>query len=118
MKTQYNLTRQTDIGKWWGLGKLLAQHIMTYVQFIQLAMVGGTFYLVVTDKAPSIPIWLLALITVVLVLGMILFEWKFGWPSYFGVWNQQVWEHNNPLKKEIEAIRKELREIKKLQGSK
>ena len=101
---------------WWGAIKLVAQHANIYIQFLILSFSGVSAYYVISQwllsEGVALPFWLFALAVALLVLALILFEWKLGLPSMFAAWNNQWWEHGNPLRKEVKELHKKLDEIK------
>lgn len=111
--------KQYYIGRWWGFIKLLGQHVTSYLQLLILAFTSITAYAeinrwLVAEWEVTIPFWAFILAIIVLVVCLILFEYTLSWPSFFSVWNKQIWEHKNPLKEKLENMQSEISEIKKL----
>jgi len=112
------LKQSSFLGIWWGAAKLVVQHANIYVQFLILAFSGVSAYYVMSQwllsKGLQLPFWVFALSVATVVLALVLFEWKLGLPSMFAAWNDQFWEHKNPLRKEVEELHKKLNEIRKV----
>ncbi len=111
------LKQSNLFGLWWGAIKLVAQHANIYIQFLILSFSGISAYYILSQwllsKGVQLPFWIFALVVVVVVFSLILFEWKLGMPSMFAAWNDQWWEHSNPLKKEVKELNRKLDEIQK-----
>ena len=75
---------------------------------------GVSAYGVLLQRGYNIPFWVFLVLTFSGIAAMALFVWKFTMHSTFSAWNYQWWEHDNPMRKEVEEIKKELAEIKKL----
>jgi len=112
MKNRW-LKQSHFLGVWWGNLHLTAQQSNTFIQMFILAFSGTAAYGVITEKY-TLPFWLFTLVVVAALCVLASFVWKLSMPSTFISWNQQWWSHDNPLKKEVEAIRKELAEIRKV----
>jgi hypothetical protein len=111
--------QQVNIGKWWGLFKLLGQNITSYVQYINMVLIALTAY--ATTISPylhehgiAIPIWAFGVVILTVLIIAFVFEWAVSFPSFFSVWNSQWWNHNNPMKAEVEKLHKEIAELKTL----
>lgn len=107
-----SLKKQYNIGSWWGSFKLLGQHVSSYVQFVNLGLLVITAYY--TSISPylhsvgiNIPFIPFILIVVAGLLILFFLEYKLSFPSFFGVWNEQWWSHNNPMKNEVEKLHAE-----------
>ena len=119
MKIQYTkskwLKQSNLLGMWLGAAKLVAQHANIYIQFLILSFSGVSAYYVVSqwllDKGTQLPFWVFALAVILVVLALMLFEWRLGLPSMFVAWNNQWWEHGNLLRREIKDMKEKLAEI-------
>jgi hypothetical protein len=105
-----------SLGTLWGEFKILSGMISFYVT-------GGTFifgsitaYPVVSawlhQKFIVIPFWQYILAIFVGIALILLVERKVSLPGYYRKSNQLVWNNDNPMKTEIEAIRQENKELK------
>ena len=112
------LFRQHNIGNTWGYiqqiagqGAIITQIVMITIQTITLASV-------LQLRSIMVPTWLIGLLafSIIITAGILIF--KLGNPSFFSAWNQQFYEHNNPLRKDIEEIKEVLAEIQKAQNEK
>jgi len=114
------LSKQSHkFGLGWGVFKLLIQHTGAYIQMLILGFSSISAFYVLNQWAletfgESIPFQLFVLSIFLLIAFLCFFEWKLGLPSTFIAWNNQWWEHRNPLKKEVAEMRKQLSEMKKL----
>lgn len=111
--TNHDLLAQSDkLGAVWGNLKLIAQHANIYIQLLILAFSSISAYSVIGKWALELGIqlrfWMFAVGACVLVLGAVLFEWRFGVPSSFISWNHQWWEHRNPMRRELETVNRKL----------
>jgi hypothetical protein len=109
--------KQYYIGKWWGHIKLLGQHVTSYLQLLILLFTSITAYAEINKWTLDtwnilIPFWAFALVIIIVVLALVMFEYTLSWPSFFSVWNFQVWNHKNPLKEEIDKLHQEISELK------
>lgn len=111
------LFKQYNIGNTWGYivqvasqGGIVIQVVMLSTQVIILASV-------LQLRGIMIPVWLIGLLafSIVGTAGILIF--KLGNPSYFAAWNEQFYKHNNPLRKDIEDIKRTLAELRKEKGS-
>lgn len=103
--------RQSNLlGKWWGFLKLLSQNSNMYVQGLILTFSGMGAYGVLrqglSDRGINLPWWGFALAVVAVIVAMFAFEWRLGLPSTFAAWNHQWWCHDNPMRKELEEMKR------------
>lgn len=110
MSYNHKLFRQTrSLGTAWGNLKLVAQNANIYVQFLILgfssvgAYVGISAWLLA--RGIQFPFWLFTLVVFCPVATLCFFVWRLDIPSTFLSWNLQWWEHGNPLRAELEAMR-------------
>ena len=111
------LFKQTNIGKWWGAFRNLGSYVTFYINIVNLfVLLINTYILGYIIKTSSpIPIWLVIVIAVflfllLLIIAMVL-EHKYTIPSFMTYWNQQWWQHNNPLPNELAKMQKQLDRI-------
>jgi len=107
------------LGLGWGAFKLLLQHTGAYIQILILMFSSVSAYYainqwVVQSFDKSMPFVFFATIVVLLLVLAIYFEWKLGLPSTFIAWNNQWWEHRNPLREEVKEMKEQLNNITKL----
>src|SRR3989304_2273903 len=107
------LAQSGVMGEWWGGLKLVAQHAGIYIQIVTMGLAGLGAYTGLLNRGINVPFWAFALTVIVLTLAVVAVEWEMGVPSTFSAWNKQWWEHDNPLKKEIAALHKEIAELRK-----
>ncbi len=105
------LTKQYNIK---GVGTFINVLYMTapmlgIVMYIINAM---TFYTVASEYIQKVIPWFtLPIFILTLVLGVILlliFFYKFIYPNYYTFLNHQSYTHNNPIRKDLEMIKKHL----------
>jgi hypothetical protein len=104
------------LGTLWGKLKITGGLIGLYIQAFNFVLLTITAYPVIMDwfykKDIIVPFWLFEMVIFVGV-GLILFvEYKFSLPGYYRASNEQVWRNDNPIRVELEEIRKENRELK------
>jgi uncharacterized protein HemY len=102
--------------KWFGKLEFLGQHVNVYVQMLILVFSGGAFYVSIHDKllehyGIEISVWMFALAVIVFLTVAALFKWSISLPGFFSAWNKQWWEHDNPMRKELDEIKKQLLRI-------
>lgn len=106
------------LGTFWGKLKITGGLIGLYIQAFNFVLLTITAYPVIIewfhDRGIAFPFWLFEVIIFSVVISVILFEWKFSLPGYYRASNAQMWNNDNPMRKEIEAIRAENAELKKL----
>jgi len=89
---------------------MMAAFYITILNFIQIAIVAywTTLREFILQAAPwfTLPIYFLFLI-VLAALGMV-FEYKVMYPSWYAFRNKQEYEHQSPIKKDLEKIKKQL----------
>jgi len=115
--------RQRNIGKWWGQFLLSIGQISQAVSLFTLIFASIAAY-------PTVKVWLLdfginiqfwqfvAGIIGTLTLGLLL-AWSFGLASFFSQWNRQFWQHDNPMRLDIERLQKSIDDLaEKVEGSK
>lgn len=109
-----NLLKQHKASsKAWGNLILIVGQLGLVFWFIQIPLSIITVTTLLQQRGLMISAICLGLIIlgIILVGGVIIF--KFGLPSYFGSWNRQFYEHDNPIKKDLEEIKKQIAELKK-----
>ena len=109
--------KQRQVGNWWGGFKQLGTQIAIYITMLNLVLLAATAYTTTfstwfRDNNLEIPFWLFMGVIVAGIIVMMFVEYKFSLPSFFSFWNDQFWKHNNPVKIELKAIRKENKELK------
>lgn len=109
--------KQKNVGGWYGMLKILAMQMSIYVSIATVVMMAATFHHTTLIQwledwgLPQIPVWLFF---VILLAGGLLFlfiEYKFFLSSFYTAWNDQWWEHDNPMKTEIEQIKDNQKKI-------
>ena len=84
-----------------------------YISILNFAMLAVTSYSVVVWKVLPISFWLFFLILVLMIVGMMIFDYTIMLPSEMSFMNWQAYKHNNPIRKDLEEIKEKLEELKK-----
>jgi len=102
------------IVKWWGNFRYIATHITFYSTILILAMTATTAYNTTIKLwmkvylGVDLQYYIFILLIVIFVLGAVIFEWKVTLPGYFRVFNEQMYKHDNPIRRDLELIKKKL----------
>ena len=110
--------RQYNIGTWWGGFKNVAASVMTYVTFLNLIFVTPIAYTMVVDpwlaeRDVSLPFFAFMGIVLLVVVLIFILEFKVSIPSFYHFWNEQWWQHRNPMRKEMNSQKKRLKGMEK-----
>jgi len=109
--SKMKLFKQYKVGNTWGYllqvasqGSVVTQIVMISIQVITLASV-------LQLRGIMVPVWLIGLLafSIVGTAGILIF--KLGNPSYFAALNEQAYKHDNPIRKDLEDVKKTLAEI-------
>lgn len=113
--------RQHNIGAWVGGFKSILGGVTFYIAIINFVLIAITAYH--TTLSPTIirflPWFNLPLflgVMVVLLLALMVIEFKFVMPSLITFANLQVYTHRNLLKRDLEKIMKKLDALEKKVG--
>jgi hypothetical protein len=113
---------QYNIGKWWGRLLLAAGQISMVISLVTLSFAGVAAYPTVKGWVSmigwDITLWQFGLIIVVIIGASLIFAWMFGMKSYFNQWNDQFWNHDNPMRLKLEALEKKIDELTKKDNAK
>ena len=85
-----------------------------YISILNFAMLAATSYVVVVKGIIDIPFWVFLLFISVLVLVAMVFEYTVMMPSEYAFINWQSYEHNNPIRTDLEEIKEELKKLKEI----
>lgn len=109
------------LGTLWGKLKITAGLIGLYIQGFNFVLLTITAYPVIVEwlhqRNIIIPFWLFELIIFIGVTIILYIEYRFSLPGYYRASNEQVWRNDNPIRIELEAIRKENKELKEQLGN-
>ena len=114
-----NVMKQKNIGNWWGALTTLAGRLGAYVSLINLVLITFFAYptvsgFIVNYTGISIPFWIFMLIIFLSPFVIMIFEYKFFFPSFMAFNNQQAYRHDNPIRRDLEILKKEVAEIKEI----
>jgi hypothetical protein len=112
-----SIIKQTNIGNWWGALMTLAGRLNIYVGLINLVLISFFAYptvsgFIVNYTGISIPFWIFILAIIIIPFIIMGLEYKFSLPSYIAFNNQQAYAHDNPIRRDIEDMQKDITEIK------
>ena len=115
--------KQVNIGNWWGAVMTLAGRISGYVSMINLVLLAFFAYpsisgFIVNYTGIVIPLWLFMVCIVLLPFVMMILEYVFGLPSFIAFNNQQAYKHNNPVRVDIEILKKDVKKLLKASNKK
>lgn len=85
-----------------------------YISIINFAMLAGTTYVIVVKGIVAVPFWIFLLAIIGVVMLAMVFEYVIMMPSEIAFTNWQVYEHNNPIRYDLEHIKKEIENIKEI----
>lgn len=107
------LLRQTAVSGHWGAVKQSAIQMGIYITMLNVVLLSITAYS--SDwvqefivKRYGINLLMFEGVIFGLILVMLVFTWKVDMPSFFKSWNNQFWTHDNPLRKDVDRIKKQL----------
>ena len=109
---------QYHVGAGWGAFKNVAGGTTMYVTFINLCLLIPTAYAtwfgpLMLSKGVTLPFVVFLGVIVLGIAVMFAFEYKVSIPSMFHFANAQWWEHENPMRKEVDIMEAQLTGLKK-----
>lgn len=103
--------KQTNTGKSWGYIAQVASQVSILIAVVNLLLIAVTAYN--TTLFPwlkihglSLPFWLFLTMLFVFMLISSLFLYKFAVPSFFSAFNDQFYKHDNPMRKDIDELKR------------
>jgi hypothetical protein len=111
--------KQRKIGTFLGMAKIILANISPYANWLSLALVGvmsfyTTIYPLLSGWGIEIQFWMFCVALVLIVLFVSIIEYVFMMPSYFQASNNQAWDAGSPIRDHLEALEKEVADIKKM----
>jgi hypothetical protein len=105
---------QQNIGSQWGIFAQVAGQLQIFMLAIILVINLISFYNTTVARqllayGVHLGMWTFVAFMAVSIGALVIvfiILYRFALPSYFAVWNEQFYRHNNPLKKDLAAIRK------------
>ena len=76
----------------------------------------GPQVVAMAKKNISIPFWTFVLIIAVFAISILIFEWKVTIPSAVKFTNSQTYKHENPIRRDLEIIKEDMKLIKNKLG--
>jgi len=111
------LFKQHKMGNSWGHLMQVAGQIGYVITVVNLCLLIITTSTLLQTRGVMVPVWMIGLLAAVVIgiAGLVIF--KFGLPSFFGAWNQQFYKHDNPMRKDLEEIKRQLAELMNEKGN-
>jgi hypothetical protein len=109
-----NFLKQQNAGKF---GKIIGYTFNLFAQAGIPLILANTILLIPTaagslqDRGIRVTVWEIGLAVFIVTIGYCLFYWKFIMPNFYAAWTEQFCRHDNPIVKDLNAIKKKL-EIK------
>lgn len=108
------IIKQRNIGTFLGMMKIIVGQCTPYINWVQLGLVAiMSFYTTLNPMFAGwgiqFPFWIFLVILAGIVIGIMTFEYTLMLPSYFGAANVQTWDAENPQRKLLEAMAKEIK---------
>jgi len=112
------ILRQYNFGPWLGGLKGIFNNSTFYLSLINFVLIAVTAYHTtlsgkINEYAPWFSFPLFLAMMVVLVLVVMLLEYKFMIPSSITFGNAQMYAHRNPIRRDLERIMRKLDEMDK-----
>lgn len=113
---------QKSSGRSWGVFAQAAGQVAIFVGVMNLFLITATAYNTtlkewLIQQGIDIGFWVFALVILGLILAAFMVMWKFALPSYYSSINEQLYRHDNPIRKDLEELKKiltdDLGDIKK-----
>ena len=98
----------------WGLIRQSINHLMLYMGMINFGLIIITAYHTTVSEVTSIPFYAYLGFIVMVWISALVVEYKISIPSNLGFMADQAYKHGSIVPKEVEAIRAELAEIRKI----
>jgi len=85
-----------------------------YISIFNFCMLCGVSYQIVIKEYFSIPLWIFIICALFMVVIAMVFEYTIMMPSEIAFTNEEVYKHNNPIRRDLEEIKKDLDYLKKI----
>lgn len=108
--------QQAKAGKTWGYAAQVASQVSILVAVVNLLLIAVTAYNTTLSpwfelRGIILPLWLFIGVLVFFMLVASVFLYKFAVPSFFSAFNDQFYKHDNPMREDIDNIKKTQAEI-------
>ena len=102
---------QRSTGKHWGVIAQAAGQVAVFVGILNLFLIAVTAYNTtlkewLIQQGIHISFWMFATVIAGLLLVAFILMWKFALPSYYSSINEQLYRHDNPIRRDLEEIKK------------
>lgn len=114
--------KQAKVKTWLGGFQVqLSTSMSHYMVYINMSLVGMMFWYTTAAPAlrpyaPWVSWWMFATIMLILVVSLMLIDYKYMLSSRQGFLNRQAYKHKNPLVYDIERMEKNLKKLMKEMG--
>ncbi len=113
MRIVNRLTKQSKANQWLGQAFAIYGACAIYQSIVNAILLAATFYNT-TGRTEIIRIfswinfWVYFIALVMGQIAMMIFHWKFIQPSIFAAYNSQGYKHDNPIRLDLEKIKRKL----------
>jgi len=110
---------QHNIGKQWGMFAQTMGQLAIFVSAINFLLIAITAYNTTlsvwfVNWGIHIQLWMFLCVVIVLLLVIFVLLYKFALPSYYSVFNEQFYQHDNLLRKDIDVLKKDNKAIMRI----
>lgn len=115
----HRIVAQRNIGKQWGVIAQVAGQLSIFAGMMSLFLIAVTAYNTtlsgwLVQHGVYINFWVFAVVIGFLLIIPAVLIWKFAIPSFFSTLNEQVYQHENPIRRDIAKLAEDNAEIKRL----
>jgi len=116
VRVKSKVYRQYNLGPWLGGLKDLLIRVLPYISMVNFVLIGVTAYHTTLGPffevhLPWMSIWAFMGGILFMVILLMVIEYKVILPSYFTFFNKQQYEHKNPIRGDLEEIKKEIKRL-------
>ena len=102
---------QKNFGKHWGVFAQAAGQVAIFVGVLNLFLITATAYNTtlkewLIQQGIHISFWVFAMVILGLLLIAFILMWKFALPSFYSSTNEQLYRHDNPIRRDLEELKK------------
>lgn len=83
-----------------------------YISIFNFCMLCGVSYQVVVKEYFSVPLWVFVVCAAFMIGMCMIFEYTIMLPSEIAFTNEEIYKHNNPIRRDLEEIKKDLKYLK------
>ena len=109
-------SQKKKMGKQWGIIAQIATQGSMFLNIISLLLLMMTAYTTTLSgwfiqHGIYLKFWMFAIVVLGLLGVASIILWKFAIPSFYSVFNDQFYRHDNPLVKDMELLKRQNQEI-------